>query len=62
MSGKLIKEEQEYAYFRLMISNYMDLSAAKTALVSMNCLRKQKLLLKNLNRQWENLGSKKNRQ
>ena len=29
-----IKEkEQEYAYFRLMISNYMDLSAAKTALV-----------------------------
>ena len=28
-----IKEkEQEYAYFRLMISNYMDLSAAKTAL------------------------------
>ena len=29
-----IKEkEQEYAYFRLMLSNYMDLSAAKTALV-----------------------------
>ena len=49
-----IKEkEQEYAYFRLMLSNYMDLSAAKTALVQYELSEKQKLLLKNLNRQWE---------